>query len=380
MGDGDQLDCVIGAVYDAAAEPDRWGDALRLMAAAAGGFGADFMIWSKTANDLEFIAEAGGHSPVAVKRYGAHCGALDQARLAVIARPVGKVLLRHEEIPDDFVRRSEYYTDFFLPMGGRYGAGSTLVDDEGAVALYRVHRSQRQGAFGREAATFLDRLTPHMRRAAHLQRRHGQAERRAADEAALIDHIPWAAFVLDGKARIVSMNRAGQELAAIGDGISILSGRLAVADHRKSGELAELLSLMLLSATGGGRRASGAVTVPRASGLRPYVVAASRLTVRSGVRFGGAEPSVLVLVGDLEVAPHFPAAAVKAVFDLSPSELRVASEIASGRSPDEIAALAGRSRNTVRAQLQAIYAKTGTSRQSELAGLIAKIPRGSSGG
>src|SRR6266481_4039643 len=71
---------------------------------------------------------------------------------------------------------------------------------------------------------------------------------------------------------------------------------------------------------------------------------------RGGAQFGGSGSSVLVLVTDPETAPVFPEEALKKPFALAPAELRVASEIAAGRSPDEIADPIGRIRNTVRVQ------------------------------
>ena len=62
---------------------------------------------------------------------------------------------------------------------------------------------------------------------------------------------------------------------------------------------------------------------------------------------------------------------IQALFDLTPAEARVAAEIASGKTQEQIAAAAGVSANTVKTQLRAVFNKTGVSRQADLVSLLA---------
>jgi DNA-binding CsgD family transcriptional regulator len=59
-------------------------------------------------------------------------------------------------------------------------------------------------------------------------------------------------------------------------------------------------------------------------------------------------------------------------YGLTPAEIGLLRELADGRSLSEAALHLQRAQNTVRNQLQAIFAKTGTHRQAEL---IAKTLR-----
>jgi len=61
-------------------------------------------------------------------------------------------------------------------------------------------------------------------------------------------------------------------------------------------------------------------------------------------------------------------------FDLTPAECRVACHIAEGRTPKEIAGKIGVQHDTVRKQLQAIYQKTATNRQVDLIRLLLNLP------
>ena len=78
---------------------------------------------------------------------------------------------------------------------------------------------------------------------------------------------------------------------------------------------------------------------------------------------GGPRPSVVAL---------------QQAFGFSPAEAKLAADIALGKTLLEIAAQSGVSKETLRSRLKSIFGKTATSRQSELALLLSRIPMGSS--
>src|SRR5258708_32238821 len=142
--------------------------------------------------------------------------------------------------------------------------GSKLIDDAAAPAIFGVHRNSRQGPFDAESAQILALVLPHLRRAAQMQRRLMQSARRDAASDAIIEHLPWAAFVLDGQGRVLSANAAAGTIAAADDGLTVKSGRLAVADHRRSRDLSALVAGTVASGRGDGG-ISGPISGPRRS-------------------------------------------------------------------------------------------------------------------
>jgi DNA-binding CsgD family transcriptional regulator len=60
-------------------------------------------------------------------------------------------------------------------------------------------------------------------------------------------------------------------------------------------------------------------------------------------------------------------------FGLTPAEARLASIIAEGLNPERAAEELGISKGTARNQLKAIFAKTATHRQAELAALLSRL-------
>jgi DNA-binding CsgD family transcriptional regulator len=66
-------------------------------------------------------------------------------------------------------------------------------------------------------------------------------------------------------------------------------------------------------------------------------------------------------------------ASLRSRFRLTPAEIRIALGIGRGETPAAVAAANGISLQTVRKQLKAVFAKTGTHRQAELAVLLGQL-------
>jgi DNA-binding CsgD family transcriptional regulator len=86
-----------------------------------------------------------------------------------------------------------------------------------------------------------------------------------------------------------------------------------------------------------------------------------------------AEQDIVLLLVDLE-RPTLPSTEVlRRIFGLTPAESRVASGLASGFSPDNVAHKHGIHKTTVRTQLASVFAKTNTTRQAELVALLVRL-------
>ncbi|MGQ0444224.1 MAG: helix-turn-helix transcriptional regulator, partial [Beijerinckiaceae bacterium] len=96
-------------------------------------------------------------------------------------------------------------------------------------------------------------------------------------------------------------------------------------------------------------------------------------------RFGGASPlpardvRALLTLNALGPKPGPPAALLARAFCLTPAEAKLACVIARGVSPYIAARELNISKETARNQLKAVFAKTGTHRQSELVALLLQV-------
>ena len=91
--------------------------------------------------------------------------------------------------------------------------------------------------------------------------------------------------------------------------------------------------------------------------------------IEGGRRFASGAAAAIVL---RRVSPcrHFPAAAISALFRLTPTELRVLTAVVEVGGVPAIAEALGISETTVRTHLQNLFGKTGTRRQVDLVKLV----------
>jgi len=93
------------------------------------------------------------------------------------------------------------------------------------------------------------------------------------------------------------------------------------------------------------------------------------LPKRTGV--SGAAKMILLVDPSRAAAPS--AVVLRQAFGLTPTEVDVAQQIATGRDLGEIAQKRGVSLGTLRVQLRSIFSKTSTNRQAQLVALLAGL-------
>lgn len=82
-----RLDAVIGALYEAAVEPERWPAALTATADLLGAVGAQFFLWDEQASAAPFAA-VGRLPEEGNAAYVRYYGAIDPRRQALERHPV----------------------------------------------------------------------------------------------------------------------------------------------------------------------------------------------------------------------------------------------------------------------------------------------------
>ena len=150
----------------------------------------------------------------------------------------------------------------------------------------------------------------------------------------------------------------------------MLAVRSVLIVERQS-RLQELIAISI-SVEGGVRRASEPAMIERLEA--PWLLAEAMPVTRLGSDFFSIAATVLLLT-DLTMASEVDEARLRFAFSLTDAEARLAKQLASGKGLVAAAASLSISRETARSQLKAIFAKTKTERQAELASLISRISR-----
>ena len=81
----------------------------------------------------------------------------------------------------------------------------------------------------------------------------------------------------------------------------------------------------------------------------------------------------ILVVTPLASSQSLPDELLNGLFDLSPAEICAANGLLQGKTIDDLAASTGLSRETIRTQVKAVLAKTGSAIQSDLISLLANV-------
>jgi DNA-binding CsgD family transcriptional regulator len=165
-------------------------------------------------------------------------------------------------------------------------------------------------------------------------------------------------------------------------GLTVVRGRIATvtpADQKAlNGALAQALSptgnpqpltIIIKGADGTKRQIIHVVPMRRA---QPKPAVTAHVTI-DAVPAPGPADGAMVFVTDPDQAVEASPAMLQEHLGLTPSESRVASLIASGDRPRDIAAKLNLTEDSARMILKRVFAKTGVSRQSELVTLVSQL-------
>jgi DNA-binding CsgD family transcriptional regulator len=111
----------------------------------------------------------------------------------------------------------------------------------------------------------------------------------------------------------------------------------------------------------------------RRSADGPRVFAAARIWLEHGARDAGAR-TALLLVTRLDAASVPDMGLLRALFDLTPTEARVAQELLAGDVGEETARRLGVGAETLKPHVKAVLRKTGFRRRVELVRFLAGLP------
>lgn len=183
-----------------------------------------------------------------------------------------------------------------------------------------------------------------------------------------LDYISLGIVILDTGGTVEFSNRAAQDLAIDGNGITI-GETLAIADRQAASALqAGIRELLGGDSLGNDQPAS--VAIPRADGRRDLLALALPLRTPGNETVDG----IAVFLADPDLRPPVPDDVLASLFGLTPAEAHVATLLAQGKRSDQIAAALGVSPTTVAFHVRNLLGKTHTNRQADLIALLLTGP------
>lgn len=288
--------------------------------------------------------------------YRQHINAINPRMRYSLAHAAGHVAYDRKFIDERGMDRHEFYDWLNRHDGFRYFLGSRVLD-EGDVSLFTSIEFSRSHAHpeAEEIAAF-KRIAGSLGSAWRLAKRSGGPGPRT--ESWTQDHLPWAIFALARDGRVIEMNRRARTLLDRADALRLDDGVLGAIDRRSAGPFRSVVKQALAGET---REA----LVRRNTGGPPLAVQV--VPVNPLALASPSDVAAVVYVADPQRRGAGIGSRLARAYGFSPAEVRLAQALANGGpSLGEAADRLGISRNTARNQLQTMFAKSGTHRQTEL--------------
>ncbi|MDX1803658.1 MAG: PAS domain-containing protein [Alcanivorax sp.] len=239
----------------------------------------------------------------------------------------------------------------------------------GGIHYLVIQRRADQGRFTREQLALFNLFLPHLCQSLLLLAQMQALQTDVEQGRQALDQMQRGVLLCDAQGHVIFRNRAARELLAANPGMLVNSaGRLSFTDEAFNDNFErDLAAAMRASAQGQTcelaptrfGEGDARITVE----VSPLVGTQTRL-----VRHGA-----IICLYDLSWRPKLSPSRVSQFFGLSGAEARVAMQVAGGAGVPEIAERLCRSRETIRVQLKAVFRKTRTSRQGELAALLTSV-------
>lgn len=358
-------DHVISEFYSAALQPQHWDNALAALTRLADGQAACCYVKDGPGETPEHHHLSGVDEGAWRDGYMRYYHLLDPGYGILQRVPAGVMYPMHRYVSDDMVKHSEYFQDFYLRTGLRYPCCG-IVSHDGRVAILSVHRAPGQQHYQESAVCDLQRVLSHLPNVLRLRDLAQQAQTEPTLSFAALDMLPRAVVLADSGLRVQLMNRAAHVLLAHEPGLCLRGGMFGLQDAAMQQRLARAVRRVCCVATAAEPAPLHTVD---ANGRPALEICIAPLPVAQS---GAAQPLAMLSLRRLF---HAAIAARQAArpYGLSPAELAVAMALANGMAPLAYASEHGVRISTVRSQIQAILAKTGTRRSSEIAVLFSSL-------
>jgi DNA-binding CsgD family transcriptional regulator len=270
--------------------------------------------------------------------------------------------------PDEYARHP-HYQEFACPRNVPFICLTTLDRTPDSLTGLAVVRTHAQGHITTEQRRVFASIAPHVRAAVrtHLALQ-GQGE---ALLTGTLEALSIAAFICDGSGLVRKLTPAAEKLVSADGALRLGSGRLSAATSFD----AKVLSDAVLGATTdrakvGAPFARTVIVRKSERDLSPLVVDVIGLPAREFELM--LVPRVLVVVRGADNRQRR-ATVLQMVYGMTAAETDIALQLADGKTPEAIAAHRSVSVGTVRAQIKALLAKAGLSRQIELVARLSQF-------
>jgi DNA-binding CsgD family transcriptional regulator/PAS domain-containing protein len=364
---------LLPALYDAAGNDALWRPALEAAADALGAMDLHYFAFDKRAGGLRFYETAGRLPRASSMRYFAEWAPMDVQAHAIHRAGVGRTIASQHLFDEAFIRHDPFLNEFLIPLGVRWGVGAKVLETAETLVILGLHRGEGDEAFTAEELARVEAFVAAMAGPATLHASFRTVRASLEASRSMVDTFATGLIVTDDSGRILFANAAAEALLSQGDGLTSRQGRVVARDPAAQSALAAGIAGAVTLAARLPGTDTGGLLLPRRAGRDPLRIGIWPLPPDSAAGPAAQDPRVLLTVTDPSDGVKPDIAAFAAMFRLTPAEADVAERLAEGMALSDMAEQRGVLMSTLRSQLAAVFAKTGTQRQAELVRLLSQV-------
>lgn len=258
-----------------------------------------------------------------------------------------------------------FYLQYLQPLDLRYILAANLRTPNGVECALFISRGHHGEDFSLAGKALLAELLPHLKRAVDLHAALDVLESERALYADAVDRLLVGTVILDEDGKVMKANDVAGRLLQARDGLCLFNGALQAnnpVEHRAFRKIVDAaIEAHELAAS---RSEVTTLTRPAVATPLSVLVRPIPLSYRAADKI--RRPAVAVFIRDPAGSPRNAHASLRKLFRLTPTEIELALLMMDGLTLDEAAGRLGIKKNTARAHLRGIFAKTGATRQAVL--------------
>ena len=376
----DDFPTLIGLIYDAALDAERWPDFLDQISQSFDSAKGTFFVFDGEKSAYPFIYDY-NVDPDYSLAFEQYYSSLNPYTLGALGNmPKGKVVYASEFFSEENCKKTEFYNDFLKPQN--ISTAHTCINLENhpnKIATFIVAPPAHIFDQKREVfASRLQLLAPHIVRAVELNRlTHGLRLAQQSLEH-LILNFQWPLFIVDQTSHLQLSNSLAEEL--LRQGSLLYLDPFGCLHTGNSYQNAAFVNAISTSSQLNDKTGYPVVLNDKQTecSYLAWILPLTQTTSKgSGQSFAFVDElnhkSSMIIIVPIDGTAPYSIAIITQILNVTEAEAQLISALMKGMSPTEYAIKSRVSKNTVKNHLANIYYKTGTTRQAELVALAFKL-------
>lgn len=378
----------LGLIYEASLNPDSWPYALEALCEEFDANKAQLLYIHP--EELTFSFASGfGFDP-----YALDIGA-SKFRRHLLHDPVALYALENNNeafsdrrvIDPDVLHQSPMQIEIRDPADMEFLLTIYITEEDLDGTVLILFRGKNQKAFSKEDEIKLTRYFSHLKRASRIHKALAGSKDLECLQTTVLNNLSWGVIIVDDNKNILQCNVSGHEIIEQSDNLMIRHSRLVCLRKVENELLNRSIANSLNDAYEQADGSRFAVKITGANESQPIFFVTTPLRIQKFEEKMEALP-----ISKAHYTTKIPnrryalmtfcrpyhqdgwSQMLQGMYQLTPAEAALVNKLADNYCLKKAAEALGRSVGTARIQLQSIFEKTGTNRQSSLVRLLMSIP------